>query len=159
MPIQNAVSTITPGTISYFYIVRLTRATTISGIQVYLASGADPMRCAIYRGYVKSGVSGSITLVGQTTNTAVTAGLPYTSMAITPISGQSLTFAAGEYITIAFHSAGSSNVFYQSTPLLVGNREFLFSSIINYTISGFPSLLTETSVLGAPLSKICFELY
>ena len=159
MPIQNATSTITSGTKSYWYIVRLTKETTINGIQVYLASGSDPMRCAIYRGYVKNGVSGSITLVGQTTNTAVTAGLPYMSKAITPITDQSLTFAAGEYITIAFHSSGTTSSYYQSTPLSVGNQEFLFSSIINYTISGFPSLLTETSVLGAPLSKICFELY
>ncbi len=158
MPIQTATSTITTGTKSYWYIVRLTRETTINGIQVYLAAGADPMRCAIYRGYVKNGVSGSITLVGETTNTAVTAGLPYTSKAITPITGQSLTFAAGEYITIAFHSLGFTSSYYQSSPS-VANVELAYFGISNYVSSGFPSTLSQTSISGTLTTRLCFELY
>jgi hypothetical protein len=158
MPIQNATSTIISGTKSYWYIVRLTKETTINGIQVYLASGSDLMRCAIYRGYVKTGVSGSITLVGQTTNTTVTTGLPYMSKAITPITGQSLTFAAGEYITIAFHSAGSTSSYYQSSSSVV-NTEIMYNTAANYASSGFPASLTQTSISSTLTTRLCFELY
>ena len=158
MPIQNATSTLTSGTKSYWYIVRLTSDTTINGIQLYLSSGSDTFRCGIYRGYVKTGVSGSITLIGQTTDTAMTIGLPYMSKPITAIAGQSLTFAAGEYMTIAFHSSGSTAVYYQSTALAVGNSDLMYSSTANY-VSGFPTTLTQTSISAAIVNKVCFELY
>ena len=95
------------------------------------------MRCAIYRGYLKSGVSGSITLLGQTSDTSVTSGLPYMRKSITAVTGQNLSFSAGEYMTIGFHSSGTTSVYYQNNTS-TGNTDLAYTSSSNY-VSGFPS--------------------
>lgn len=159
-PIQNATTTLGSGSKAYFYTILISRATIISGVQFYLSSGADPMRVGIYRGYLKSGVSGIITLVGQTTNTSVVAGLPYIRKTITAETGQNLNFGIGEYMTIAFHSSGTTSVYMQSATLSVGNSDLMYNSSSNYVASpGFPSTLNQTTILGTVVSKICFELY
>ena len=157
--IQNATTTLGSGTKSYWYICLINTPTTISGIQLYLSAGSDLFRVGIYRGYLKSAVSGSITLVGQSTDTTMVAGLPYMRKAITAISGQNLNFSTGEYMTIAFHSQGTSSVFYQSAPLSVGNTDLCYSSSANYASAGFPSTLTQSSILSTLLYRTCFELY
>jgi hypothetical protein len=163
-PIQYAISTIASGNKSYWYICLISRATTIQGIQVYLqGGGSDPMRCGIYRGYLKSAVSGSITLVGQSTDTTVTQGLPYNRKNITVIPNQSLTFAVGDYMTIGFHSAGTTSVYYQNAPLTTLSTELCYTSSANYASlsnpDGFPLTLNQTSILGTLANRVCFELY
>jgi hypothetical protein len=158
-PIQFATTILTPGTKSYYYTILLSQATTISGLQIYLGSGAENLRCGIYRGRLKLANSGNITLVGQTTYTLSNSG-DYLRVPITQVSGQNLSFAAGEYITIAFHSQGTTSGFYASAPLFdIFNTDIMFTGINNYASDGFPATLTQ-SAIGAPLAnKICFELY
>ena len=159
-PIQNATTTIGSGNKSYWYICLIPQATTITGIQVVLSGGgSDTVRCGIYRGYVKSGVSGSITLVGQTASTTYLPGLPYNRKTIVPEVGQNLNFTAGEYMTIGFHSNGSTNTYYQSAPISAGNTDIMYITSANYASAGFPSTLTQSSIFTTLLNKVCFELY
>ena len=157
--IQNATSTLISGTKSYYYICLMNENTIINGIQIYLSSGSDITRCGIYRGYLISSVSGSIQLVGQSSDTSMVSGLPYMRKTIFAIPGQNLNFAKSEYMTIAIHSQGTTNVFYQNTPLSIGNTNLMYNSTSNYASSGFPSTLNQSSILGTIVSKICFELY
>jgi len=159
-PIYNATSTLGSGTKSYWYICLIPQATTISGIQLVLSGGgSDAVRIGIYRGYVKSGVSGSITLVGQTTNTTFLPSLPYNRKTIIAEVGQNLNFAVGEYMTIAFHSNGSTNTYYQNGALSAGNTDIMYNTLANYASAGFPATLTQSSVSSVLLNKVCFELY
>jgi hypothetical protein len=158
-PIQFATTTLTSGNKSYYYTILLSQATTISGLQTYLNSGSDNIRCGIYRGKLRSGISGNITLVGQTDGSPIL-GDDYTRKPITAVSGQNLSFAAGEYITIAFHSQGVTNVFYASAPLSTGiNADIMFTSTANYANAGFPATIAQYAILSALQNKICFELY
>jgi hypothetical protein len=159
-PIQYATTTLASGSKAYWYICLISQNTTISGIQVMLSSGgSDTFRCGIYRGYLKSAVAGSITLVGQTASTTFLTGVPYNRKTITAETGQNLNFSTGEYITIAFHSSGTTNVYYQNAPLSVGFTDIMYNSTANYASSGFPSTLTQSSILGSIVNKVCFELY
>ena len=136
------------------------KATTISGIQVVLSGGgSDTVRTGIYRGYVKSGVSGSITLVGQTTSTTYSLGLPYNRKTIVAEVGQNLNFAVGEYMTIAFHSSGISNGYYINGVLPAGNTDIMYITSNNYVSAGFPATLTQSSISSTLLNRVCFELY
>jgi len=62
-------------------------------------------------------------------------------------------------MTIAFHSSGSTAVYYQSTALAAGNTDLAYSSTTNYVAAGFATTLTQTSISAAILNKVCFELY
>jgi hypothetical protein len=164
-PIQNATQTILAGDKKYWYVVLLTKATTISGFQVFCStSSADYLRVGIYRGALKGNASGSITLVGQDSGGAPTIGaltnIDYCRRAITAQSGQNLSFAAGEFMTIAFHSNGSNNVFYASANTAATNTQHAYLSTANYAnTGGFPASLTGSHVGTALATKLCFELY
>jgi hypothetical protein len=156
-PLQFATTTLISGNKSYYYTILLSQATNISGLQTYLNSGSDNIRCGIYRGRLRSGISNYLPLVGQT-NSIFPSGRDYLREPITPVSGENLSFAAGEYITIAFHSNGSTNVFYGSTGQF--NTDIMFSSFTNYAFSGFPATLTQTAIGSSnQVNRICFELY
>jgi len=160
-PIQFATTTVGSGSKQYWYICLMSQATSISGIQVLLSGGgSDNFRCGIYRGYLKTGTSTTITLVGQTTNTTVLPGLPYNRKTITAEIGQNLNFSVGEYMTIAFHNNGSTNVYYQNGPISSGLfTDIAYTTSANYAIAGFPATLTQSSVLSTLATKLCFELY
>jgi hypothetical protein len=160
-PAIQATTTITSGTKSYWFIVLLNEDVQISGFSCYTSSGADQFRIGIYRGFLKSAVSGSITLVGQSAAGSPVNynGLSYTRRTITAEAGQTLQFYSGEYMTIGFHSNGSTNVFVASPTLGSGLTELSYTSTANYALSGFPSSLTQSSILGTNVNKPCFELY
>jgi hypothetical protein len=158
--VSGATTTITSGTKSYWFIVAVCADTTIGGFSTYVASGADTMRVGLYRGFVRASGSQTITLVGQSASGAPTnTGLPYLRREITLVAGQSLTFVSGDYITIGFHSQGTTNSFLCSPVLGSGNTDVSYNSISNYVASGFPATLTPTSISSVNLQKPCFELY
>lgn len=158
-PIQNHTTTLPANTKSWYYICLISRATVISGVQFYLSSaGSDPYRVGIYRGYITSG-SGTMALVGQTPSTIGTSLMPYNRATITAISGQNLNFAIGEYMTIAFHTSGTTSVFLCSPVATTSLPNFSFISTSNYATASFPVTLTSTAVLTYNNQKICFELY
>ena len=157
-PVWRATATITSSTKSYWFVVLLNQATLISGFSVYLDSGSDVFRMGIYRGKVSAGTV-PMTLCGQSAGGTLPTADIYSRVAITAVSGQNLTFANGEYMTIAFHSQGSTNVFLTGQTTVATWVELGYNSTTNYAAAGFPATLTSTSVLGAIPNRPCFELY
>jgi hypothetical protein len=165
-PVDRMTTTITTGNKAYMYVVMHPRATTINGFHVYVASGADSIHVAIYRNALRSGNSGTITLCGESvagvaTSTAQPGGLPnflFCRRAITAVSGQNLNFAAGELMTIAFHSNGTTNS-YLCSPVVVANQDLAWSMNANYGSTAFPSVIGQSSIQAANTQRLCFELY
>jgi hypothetical protein len=160
-PLYNATQQLTAGTKSYWYIVRIITTTTISGYSTYLTAGTDNLRVGIYRGCInQAGATGTITLCGQSSGGTPTLGIPYHTRSITAVSGQNLTFTVDEYITVAFHSNGSSSVFY-AMPDGILNYGIAYTTTTNYATSGFASVATldHTSANATLATRICFELY
>ena len=89
---------------------------------------------------------------------SLTTGLPYNRVPITVIGGQSLAFTAGSYLTIAFHSTGSSNTFVCS-PLGVVSAGLCYTTIANYSTTTFPATITNSAISVIPSVRVCFDLY
>lgn len=160
-PLYNATQQLAVGIKSYWYIVRIITTTTISGYCTYLTGGTDNLRVAIYRGCInQAGATGTITLCGQCSGGTPTLGIPYHTRSITAESGQNLTFTDGEYITVAFHSNGSSSIFY-AMPDGISNYGIAYTTTTNYANSGFTGVATldHTSANMPLATRICFELY
>ena len=160
-PFQNATASITTGNKSYFYTVRINRNTTINGFALYVGSGSDPMRVAIYRNFIDSSPIQIATLVGQSASTPASAtSMPYTTNTITAVVGQNLNFIEGEYMVIGFGSQGTTNVFYTSpVSVLTGLYDQAFISSSNYVAGGFPATINTATQFSSLLSKICLELH
>ena len=138
--------------------------TTINGFNIYVDSGgADFCHFAIYRGYLKSGAGtnpgANITLVGQSaTSTTLTTGMPFNRVPVVAVVGQNLNFTAGEYLTIAFHTSGSSNVFL-GTPVGALFVKLFYTTLTNYANTSFPASLTQSSISAGFTQRPCFDLY
>jgi hypothetical protein len=158
-PIINNTNTLLSGSKSYFYQLIIDTPTTINGFSVYLNSGGDPIRVAIYRNFIKSALPVSnATLVGQSLSTSSSSSLPYIRAPITAVVNQNLNFIAGEYMVIGFGSSGTTNAFLAS-PSMIGNTDIAFSSTTNYVAAGFPTILTSSQQSSILANKICFTLY
>ena len=119
------------------------------------------MRVAIYRGFLVNGGSGTIQLCGESTATSTTATAPaiYVVGTISAVVGQNLSFAAGEHITVAFHSSGSLTVFPKVTG--IADLKICYNTNFNAATAGFNtsySSLTSSHILSTQLDRICFEL-
>jgi hypothetical protein len=156
-PTERATTTITSSTKSYYFTVLLNRNTIISGFTVYLDSGSDLFRMGIFRGNNIAGQT--ITLCGQSAGGGLNATTILNRVAITAVSGQNLNFNSGEYITIAFHSQGSTNIFLGSPVATSISVELAWLSSSNYAAAGFPATLNSTAILGTFTLRPCFELY
>jgi hypothetical protein len=157
-PVQNGTNLPISGTKSYYFTVLLNQATIISGFTLYLNNGSDNFRMGIFRGNLTTGTT--ITLCGQSAGGPLNTLPPIMNrVAITAVSGQNLNFNSGEYITIAFHSTGITNIFVAS-PVAVGiSVELAWNSTANYANAGFPATLNSTAILGPIQIRPCFELY
>ena len=119
------------------------------------------MRVGIYRGYLINGGSGTIPLCGESLGTSTTAVSPaiYVTGAINAVAGQNLSFAAGEHITVAFHSSGSLTVFPKVTG--IADLKIAYNANFNAATAGFNtsySSLTSSHILSTQLDRLCFEL-
>ena len=159
-PFQNATTTITTGSKSYFYTVRINRPTAINGFAMYVSSGSDPLRVGIYRGYIRGGGPVATgTLVGESASTPVVTAIPYTTGTIVAKVGQNLNFTTGEYMILAFGSNGITNTYWSSPATGSLNPDLAFNGTSNYVASGFP-VTASVAIQGVSLaSKICMELY
>jgi hypothetical protein len=161
-PIVNGTTTITTGNKAYWFTCLINEPMAVKGYSIYVSGGgSDSARVGIYRGYLEAGAVGvgsTITLVGQSLSTALSSSLPFNRNAIIVAVGQSLVFAAGEYMTIAFHSSGISNV-YVSSPASTNLVDISYTTTSNYVASGFPASVPQTSISTGNLSRPCFELY
>jgi hypothetical protein len=158
-PLQNSTLLLTSGNKSYFYTVRIQRPTIISGFSIYIGSGSDPVRFAVYRGWIRGSPLNNSIIAGTSLSTPASTGLPMLSGSITPVVGQNLSFTTGEYMIIAFSSNGSTNSFYASPTQGSPTVDIGFSSTSNFVSSGFPTTLNTTSQSAALTNKLCFELY
>ena len=120
-------------------------------------SGSDLFRMGIFRGNLVPGTT--ITLCGQSAGGSLNATTVLNRVAISAVSGQSLSFASGEYMTVAFHSQGSTNAFIGSPAATSISVELAWISTANYASAGFPATLTSTAILGPMTARPCFELY
>ena len=162
-PVNRLTTIITSGTKSYWFCVLISQPTLISGYNVYLSSGSgDIFRMGIYRGYLKTGAGSNpganITLVGQSASALTTSGLPFNRAAISAKAGQNLRFTNGEYMTIAFHSQGSTSYFLGSPASGSAVIDLAYTTA-NYASAGFPAILSQTSITGSQNQRPCFELY
>ena len=142
-----------------FYTIPINRNTITSGFRIFINTGNDPLRVAIYRGFVKASPVSNATLVGESASTIGIPSLPFTSGAITAVVGQTLTFTAGEYMTLGFGSFGTLNAYLGSASLNVAVIDMSYVGINNYVVSGFPSVMTTALQLSATTTKVCLELY
>ena len=157
-PAHRATTTITSSTKSFYFTILLNQSCLISGFTVYLDQGSDIFRMGIYRGNLVSG-SPNIILCGQSAGGILNATTVFNRVTITAVSGQNLSFTSGEYMTIAFHSQGSTNVFIGSPNSGTNWTDLVWTSSANYASSGFPATLGSLSATGSTLSRPCFELY
>jgi hypothetical protein len=152
------------GNRAYWFTAIAPYDTLINGFNIYVDSGgADFCHFAIYRGYLKSGAGtnpgANITLVGQSaTATTLTTGMPFNRVPVVAVVGQNLNFTVGEYMTIAFHTSGSSNIFL-GTPVGTLFVKLFYTTIANYANSSFPAILTQTSISAGFTQRPCFDLY
>jgi hypothetical protein len=158
-PMQTATIAIPTSSKSYFYTIIINRPLTISGFSVWLGAGSDQIRVGIFRGFVKASPISTATLVGQSVPITPTTSLPYTTGPINVISGQSLSFASGEYMTLGFSSNGTTNSFLTSPTFAApGNIDLAFNGPVNYVNLGFTSTLQSTQQTSGLIYKICMEL-
>ena len=127
----------------------------ISGFRIYIASGSDPIRFGIYRGFVKGSPVSNATLVGQSASTPSSTSLPFTSGVITAVAGQNLFFTTGEYMVLGFSSAGTTNIYFTSPTSNGVGIDILFSGPSNYVTSGFPTVLTSAQISSSLTIKVC----
>lgn len=157
-PIQNATQVLTTGDKKWWFITLVTQPCTVSGFSCFFStSSSDPIRMGIYRGYVDT-TAATATLVGQSISASGATGLPYTRRAITAVAGQNLSFTAGEYMTIGFHSNGSTNTFTASVNGL-SDPKISFNSSANYAVASFPATISTSTILSNNIQRPCFELY
>ena len=149
------------------YAVIISEPTTISGFSIYLPSGSDTFCIGIYRGALLSSNSGNIVLVGKSasgtpsniTQTNGSSTFPFTRRAIVAETGQNLSFASGEMMTIGFHSSGSTTNYYATATLASTSLALAYNANANYSSGNFPSTLSQSSIISVLSYRLCFELY
>ena len=144
-------STVLSGTKAYWYIIWITGSTTLANVNLYMTSGSDTMRVGVYRG--KTANSATTVLCGQTASVIPT-GANYYQWPLTVVGGQNLSFT-NEFVTIGFHSNGSTNVFLQG-PASIADPSLNYNNSSNYVASGFPSTLASVAVLSNITTRIAF---
>jgi hypothetical protein len=163
-PANRATTVIAVGSKQYWFTVLMSESSLISGFTLFLNSGSDSFRMGIYRGYLKSNAGSNpgatITLCGQSSGAGLTSSIPFNRVAITAVVGQTLSFAAGEYMTIAFHSNGGTNSYIASPASGTPFTELTYTTLANYVASpGFPATLGQASISSPNNQRPCFELY
>ena len=153
------------GNKSYMYVVLIPSPTVISGFHVYTtSSGSDNMRVGIYRGAIRSGSSGTIVLCGESASgipstIGTTPTMAFTRRAITAVVGQNLSFASGEFMTIAFHSAGATTQFACSPTLGALQVDLAWNCSTAHAVANFPATFSQSNISSGNLQRLCFELY
>lgn len=162
LPMSMITATATAATRSFYYISMVPINTVITGIKAYInAAGADFINCAIYRG--KNLVVGSplVMTSGRVTVLSTLDANNYMTLPLTLQAGQSATFTAGEYVTIAYHSSGSGAVYY-ICPASTANLGISYISTACYAASGTPTFPANLSLITPSTTNTIrthFEFY
>ena len=148
---MTTATTILSGTKSYWYIIWVTGGTTLSNVNFYLTSGSDTARVAVYRG--KTANSATTVLCGQTAAT-IPVGGGYYQWSLVLVAGQSLSFT-NEFITVGFHSQGSTNTFLQG-PASISDPALAYNNSSNFAAGGFPATLASVAVFSNLTTRLAF---
>lgn len=150
--IPRAISNISVGTASYDYYLnyKCVNDITITSVNFgFYTLGADPVRIAIYRGRDLTA-----TLVGQTNYDAPATDYHETRTVVAQ-SGQTLTFAAGDWMVIGFAVGGTTTSLLGHAVL--GNDNIAwYNSTDSADATGFPT--NPRSKGGTRVSFPCIEL-
>jgi hypothetical protein len=135
--------------------------TTITGIKAYISiPGSDFINCAIYRGKTLTASSVLVMTTGQLTVSSVVAN-NYMTLPLTLQTGQSRVFTAGEYVTLAFHSSGTTTVYYtcSAAPLNLGITYLSTTCYAAAATPVFPANLSLITQSGTNNIRTHFEFY
>ena len=151
-PFSSSIRTgqLSTGTKTYLVTYTMTASVTIVNTSnVFNSVGSDLYRVSIYRGDLDNGV-----LVAQTASTAPSS--PYMTKAFVLVSGQSLSFSAGQQITVGYTKSGSTSnpAFFTSS---ISNNNIASISNNNYT-SGFPTNTSAINGQSDTTVRICMDI-
>jgi hypothetical protein len=149
-----STGTIGSGNKPYWYICMVPCNTVLTGFKTVLSTGSDPFHVGIYRGRTPNNAATILDLLSPITTPA---GAGYYSNAFVLQAGRSNVYAAGEYITIMYHSQGSTNVFYNF--IGISDTAIAYTSSANYGNSAPPANLGSVPVLGTIANRLAIEFY
>jgi uncharacterized lipoprotein YajG len=149
-----STGTIGSGNKPYWYICMVPCNTVLTGFKTVLSTGSDPFHVGIYRGRTPNNASTILDLLSPITTPA---GSGYYSNAFAIQAGRSNVYAAGEYITIMYHSQGSTNVFYNF--IGISDTAIAYTSSANYGNATPPANLGSVPVLGTIANRLAIEFY
>ena len=159
---SSITGTTTAGIKRFFYISMVPLNTTITGIKAYISiPGSDFINCAIYRGKTLTASSVLVMTTGQLTVSSVVAS-NYMTLPLTFLqTGQSRVFTAGEYVTLAFHSSGTTTVYYicAAAPANLGISYLSTTCYAAAATPVFPANLSLITQSGTNLIRTHFEFY
>ena len=137
--------------------------TTITGIKAYISiPGSDFINCAIYRGKTLTASSVLVMATGQVTVSSVIDANNYMTLPLTFLTpGQSRVFTTGEYVTLAFHSSGTTTVYYicAAAPANLGISYLSTACYAAAATPAFPANLSLITQNGTNLIRTHFEFY
>jgi len=149
-----STGTIGSGNKPYWYIVMVPCNTVLTGFKTLLATGSDPFHVAIYRGRVGGS---SATILDLLAPIVTVAGNGYYSAAFVVQAGRSNVYTAGEYITVMYHSQGSTNSFYNF--IAISDTNIAYTTSANYGNATPPANLGSTPILGTIANRLAIEFY
>jgi hypothetical protein len=149
-----STGTIGSGNKPYWYHVMVPCNTVLTGFKTYLTTGSDPFHVAIYRGKTPNSATTILDLLAPIVTVA---GGGYYSAAFVVQAGRSNVYTAGEYITVMYHSQGSTNSFYNF--IGASDTNLAYTTTANYGNATPPANLGGTPVLGTIANRLAIEFY
>jgi hypothetical protein len=162
MPMSFITGTVAAGNKNYFFISMVPLNTEITGIKAYINTpGSDFINCAVYRGKTLTAGSTLVMTSGRISVLSTVDANNYMTLPLALQAGQSRAFTTGEYVTIAFHSSGTTTVYYTFTSS-PPNLGISYNSSVCYA-SGvtpvFPANLSLISQNGTNVIRTNFDFY
>lgn len=151
----DSTATVLSGSKAFWYIVMVPCNCIITGFKTLMASGgSDPFHVGIYRGKTTNSASTILDLLAPIVTVS---GGGFYSAAFVLQSGRSNVYTTGEYITVMYHSQGSTNTFYNK----VGPSDvnLAWTTLANYGNANPPANLGSVAVLGATPNRLAIEFY
>lgn len=149
-----STATVGAGSKPYWYIVMVPCNTILTGFKTVLSSGSDPFRVGIYRGKTTNSV---LTVLDLLSPIITPAGGGFYSAAFVLQAGRSSTYASGDYITVMYHSQGSTNVFGNNVG--IADTDLSYTTIANYGNATPPANLGSVAVSATNVNRLAIEFY
>jgi len=142
------------GSKPYWYIVMVPCNCILTGFKTVISTGSDPFHVGIYRGKT---TNSALTVLDLLAPIVTVAGGGFYSGAFALQSGRSNSYVAGEYITVMYHSQGSTNVFGNS--IGIADTDLSYTSIANYGNAAPPANLGSVAVSATNVNRLAIEFY